>query len=89
MISIDGTKKAVSVYQVGHFYFGDVARKFCAAGHDMKLLPAQYAEPFVKSKKNDFNDALAIAEAVTLTTNQVQADSHTGRRLHKGHRIRI
>jgi len=44
------------------------ARKFSAAGHEVKLLPAQYVKPFVKSQKNDFNDALAVAEAVVLPT---------------------
>ena len=34
-----------------------LARKFLAFGHDVKLLPAQYVKPFVKSQKNDFNDA--------------------------------
>ncbi len=31
----------------------------------MKLIPAQFVKPFVKSNKNDFIDAEAIAEAVT------------------------
>lgn len=44
------------------------ARKFQAAGHEVKLLPAQYVKPFVKSQKNDFNDALAISEAVAMPT---------------------
>ena len=30
----------------------------------MKLIPAQFVKPFVKSNKNDFLDAEAIAEAV-------------------------
>ena len=33
-------------------------------GHDVKLIPAQFVKPFVKSHKNDFVDAEAIAEAV-------------------------
>jgi transposase len=33
-------------------------------GHDVKLIPAQFVRPFVKSNKNDFLDAEAIAEAV-------------------------
>jgi len=33
-------------------------------GHDVKLVPAQFVKPFVKSNKNDFLDAEAIAEAV-------------------------
>lgn len=34
-------------------------------GHDVRLMPAQFVKPFVKSNKNDFRDAEAIAEAVT------------------------
>lgn len=45
-----------------------LARLFTTFGHDVRLLPAQYVRPFVKSQKNDFNDALAITEAVQLPT---------------------
>ena len=34
-------------------------------GHDVRLIPAQFVKPFVKSNKNDFIDAEAIAEAVS------------------------
>jgi transposase len=33
-------------------------------GHVVRLIPAQFVRPFVKSNKNDFIDAEAIAEAV-------------------------
>ena len=33
-------------------------------GHDVKLIPAQFVRPFVKSNKNDFLDAKAIVEDV-------------------------
>jgi transposase len=33
-------------------------------GHDVRLIPAQFVKPYVKSNKNDFVDAEAIAEAV-------------------------
>jgi transposase len=39
-------------------------RALRAQGHDVKLIPAQFVKPFVKSNKNDFLDAEAIAEAV-------------------------
>ncbi|WP_233874576.1 IS110 family transposase [Paraburkholderia adhaesiva] len=45
-----------------------LARKFQILGHEVRLLPAHYVKPFVKSQKNDFNDAQAIAEAVRLPT---------------------
>jgi len=65
------------------------ARKFVAAGHDVKLLPAQYVKPFVKSQKNDFNDALAIAEAVVLPTMRfVPIRSEEQMDVHALHRAR-
>jgi transposase len=33
-------------------------------GHNVRLIPAQFIKPFLKSNKNDFLDAEAIAEAV-------------------------
>lgn len=41
-----------------------LGRALRAQGHDAKLIPAQFVKPFVKSNKNDFLDAEAIAEAV-------------------------
>lgn len=37
-------------------------------GHDVRLIPPQYVKPFVKTNKNDFIDAEAIAEAVGRPT---------------------
>lgn len=37
-------------------------------GHDARIIPAQFVKPFVKSQKNDFNDAEAVAEAVQRPT---------------------
>lgn len=39
------------------------ARELGALGHEVKLLPAQHVKPYVRGNKNDYNDALAIAEA--------------------------
>ena len=39
-------------------------RELEALGHKVKLIPAQYVKAFVRGNKNDYNDALAIAEAV-------------------------
>jgi transposase len=33
-------------------------------GHEVRLMPPQYVKPYVKTNKNDFNDAEAIWEAV-------------------------
>ena len=40
------------------------ARELQALGHAVKLIPPQYVKPYVRGNKNDYNDALAIAEAV-------------------------
>ena len=40
------------------------ARELKSFGHDVKLMPPQFVKPFVKSDKNDVNDAEAICEAV-------------------------
>jgi transposase len=37
-------------------------------GHEVRLIPAQYVKPFVKTNKNDYIDAEAIAEAVGRPT---------------------
>lgn len=42
-----------------------LARKLLAFGHTVKIMPAQFVKPYVKSNKNDTIDAQAIAEAVT------------------------
>src|SRR5215470_12167306 len=46
----------------GAHFIGSILRN---QGHDVRLIPAQYVKPFVKSNKNDFIDAEAIAEAVS------------------------
>jgi transposase len=45
-----------------------LARALAAQGHTVKLMPAEYVRPFVKSNKNDYVDAEAIAEAVQRPT---------------------
>lgn len=45
----------------GAHFLGRALRK---QGHDVRLIPAQFMKPFVKSNKNDFIDAETIAEAV-------------------------
>lgn len=45
-----------------------LARKLVAMGHKVRIIPAQFVKPFVKSNKNDARDAEAIAEAVTRPT---------------------
>ena len=41
-----------------------LARALREQGHEVRLMPAQYVKPYVKTDKNDYIDAEAIAEAV-------------------------
>lgn len=41
-----------------------LARRRRALGHDVRLMPAQYVRPFVKTNKHDQADAEGVAEAV-------------------------
>jgi len=41
------------------------ARRFGALGHEARLMNPQFVKPYVKSNKNDCNDAEASCEAVT------------------------
>ena len=41
-----------------------LGRRLRDQGHDVRLMPAQYVKPYVKTNKNDYIDAEAIAEAV-------------------------
>lgn len=40
------------------------ARELKSLGHQVKLIPAQHVAPYRRGQKNDYNDALAIAEAI-------------------------
>jgi len=41
------------------------ARRFKEMGHTVKIMSPQFVKPYIKSNKNDKNDAAGIAEAVT------------------------
>lgn len=43
-------------------------RKARSLGHRSDMIPANFVKPFVKSNKNDFNDAEAICEAAQRPT---------------------
>ena len=45
-----------------------LARKIQELGHEVRIIPAQFVKPYVKSNKNDVIDAEAIAEATTRPT---------------------
>jgi transposase len=46
---------------VGSHFLGRALRE---QGHEVRLIPAQFVRPLVKTNKNDYRDAEAIAEAV-------------------------
>jgi len=50
-----------------------LARKLIAMGHEVRIMPAQFVKPYVKTNKNDLIDAEAIAEAVTRPTMRFAA----------------
>ncbi|MFP3710233.1 IS110 family transposase, partial [Paraburkholderia sp. SIMBA_009] len=45
-----------------------LARKAIGFGHQVRIVPAQFVKPFVKSNKTDIVDAEAIAEAISRPT---------------------
>lgn len=66
-----------------------LGRLLMAQGHDVRLIPAQYVRPFVKSHKNDYLDAEAIAEAVRRPTMRfVPLKSEQQLDLQSLHRVR-
>lgn len=44
------------------------AREIRKLGHEVRLMPPQYVKPYVKTNKNDMDDAEAICEAVRRPT---------------------
>lgn len=49
----------------GSHFLGRALRE---QGHEVRLMPAQYVKPYVKTNKSDYIDAEAIAEAVARPT---------------------
>lgn len=46
-------------------------------GHEVKIMPAQFVKPYVKTNKNDLIDVEAIAEGVTRPTMRFVASRNT------------
>jgi transposase len=66
-----------------------VTRELLAIGHDVRQVPAVYSKPFRQNHKNDFRDALAVAEAVQRpTTLCVPAKTDEQLDLQALHRVR-
>ena len=64
------------------------ARELTALGHEVRLIPARYVKPYVKTNKNDAADAAAICEAVTRPTMRFalvkSAEQQSVLMLHRG-----
>jgi transposase len=66
-----------------------LARKLQSIGHTVRIIPAQFVKPYVKSNKNDTIDAAAIAEAVSRPQMRfVEVKSPEQADLQALHRIR-
>lgn len=66
-----------------------LARELTARDHDAQLMAPQFVKPFLKSNKNDYLDAEAIAEAVQRPTMRfVPAKSVEQLDLQALHRVR-
>ncbi len=57
-----------------------LARALRDQRHDARLMPAQYVKPYVKTNKNDYLDAEAIAEAVRRPTMPISGADQKERR---------
>lgn len=65
------------------------ARELSKYGHQIKLIAAQFVKPYVKSGKNDANDAEAICEAVGRPSMRFVAIKNTDQQVTQAeHRIR-
>jgi len=64
-------------------------REFTKIGHTVKLISPQYVKPFVKTNKNDANDAQAIAQAASRPSMRyVDAKSIEQQNTQSLHKIR-
>lgn len=65
------------------------ARKFQAMGHTVKLMAPQFVKPYVKSNKNDANDAAGICEAVSRPSMRFVSIKHIEQQdIQSLHRVR-
>ena len=68
----------------GSHYWG---RQLQQLGHDVKLIPARDVKALLRGQKNDYNDALAIAEALGRPQQRFvslkRADEHDLQALHR------
>ncbi|MEM5318645.1 IS110 family transposase, partial [Paraburkholderia sp. JHI869] len=65
------------------------ARRFSAMGHQVQIIAPRFVKPFVKSQKNDRNDAEAIVEAASRPTMRyVAVNSVEQQDIQSMHRVR-
>jgi transposase len=70
----------------GAHYWG---RKFASLGHTVRLMHPRFVKPYVKTNKNDFNDAEGILEAVSRPTMRfVPVNTVEGQDMQALHRVR-
>ncbi len=69
--NLPGSLIEMEAYVGAHF----LGRALREQGHEVRLMPAQFVRPFVKSNKNDYRDAEAIAEAVGAREHAVSCPS--------------
>jgi transposase len=75
----------IEATQGAHYW----ARALRALGHEVRLVAPQFVKPYLKSQKNDANDAEAICEAVSRPNMQfVPSKSIQQQDLQALHRIR-
>ena len=88
-----GTEIGMEACAGAHYW----ARQLLERGYEVKIIPPQFVKPFIKSNKNDANDAQAICEAMgrpnmhpvkvkTVAQQDLQA-MHRIREEIKSHRI--
>lgn len=65
------------------------ARELGTLGHQVKLIPPQHVKAYLRGNKNDYNDALAIAEAVIRPQMRfVEIKTETQQDVQALHRLR-
>lgn len=66
------------------------ARRLSALGHEVRQMSPQFVKPYVKTNKNDYNDAQAICEAVTRPSMRfVPSKSIAQQDMQALHRVRL
>ena len=65
------------------------ARLLMSKGYEVKIIPPQFVKPYVKSNKNDANDAEAICEAMSRPNmHSVKVKTVEQQDIQATHRIR-